>query len=120
MAFTLNPSSTETSFNVYVLTSNNGGAPYPKLALSTDSSNPTTLTSDTFVSGTDEDQYVEFTVKNATPGESFYVYGYSGPGNNFSEVGGVTFGTVPEPSTWAMLLAGAAVLAGFHRRTRKA
>lgn len=64
-------------------------------------------------------RYMEFNVQGLSAGETFTIA--AGPlGQDPAYIGGVSFVSAPEPSTWALLLAGSLVVAAAARSRRLA
>jgi len=126
--FSLAPGSTETSFDVFVLVNNvtndNGFQTSEVTLTSDDGSNPVVTDAQTFTPadpdfGSDPNaipSYVEFTVTGATAGDKFSVTDNNDGSTGGEAIGGLTFEAAPEPSTYAMMLGGLALLGFCVRR----
>jgi hypothetical protein len=140
ISFTLsNPTFDYSNFNVYALY---GNVNYNDASLNNnfntsfsfdnDSIGLGTGSSDfggTFVTVTDtntsatEGQIVEFNITGATEGQTFTFGAVSATPSDEIDFGGISFASpqsTPEPSTWAMMLAGLVTLVGVQRFARKA
>jgi hypothetical protein len=109
----------ETAFNVYVLTNNANGADDTSVTLSSSGSVSSSTLSPSEAGPVND--YLEFSVTGATTSDIFTA-SVAGPGNDTPNIGGVTFQdvvsttSIPEPSTWAMMLGGLGALAFLVRR----
>ena len=112
-------------FNVYVLYDNTTGDPNSiddqiALAAGTDATGAlaTAVTvTDPAVKVTDEGRYVEFNVQGLQAGDEFTIAASALPsGNPTAYFGAISLESAPEPSTYAMLLGGLALLGFCVRR----
>jgi len=124
--------SSESAFNVYILTNVNSNYDDANGYPSSDNNGGTyTLSSNgssaTITAGTTENSpvYLEFKISGATTSNTFTLSGYnSGYQSNYQEqsavAAGVTFQAVPEPTTFAMMVCGLGMLLGMQKiRSRK-
>jgi hypothetical protein len=124
--FSLNPGSTETSFDLFVLVNNvtnDNGFQTNEVTLTVNDSTGLLGTDAQTFTPADPDygansipSYVEFVITGATSADQFAVTNNNDGSTGGEAVGALTFAAVPEPSTYAMMVGGLVVIGFCVRR----